>query len=53
MKILALTVEQRRAAAADADPADRTGVFTSAIIAVCGGAFPICSKEVDKRVGFP
>jgi hypothetical protein len=36
MKILALTVEQRRAAAADQDTDDRTGVFTSAIVAVCG-----------------
>jgi transposase len=35
MKILALTVEQRRAAAADEDPDERTGVFTSAIVAVC------------------
>ena len=36
MKILALTVEQRRAAAADADTDERTGVFTTAIVAVCG-----------------
>jgi hypothetical protein len=36
MKILALTVEQRRAAAADEDTDERTGVFTSAIVAVCG-----------------
>ena len=36
MKILALTVEQRRAAAADEDTDGRTGVFTSAIVAVCG-----------------
>jgi len=36
MKILALTVEQRRAAAADEDTDGRTGVFTSAIVALCG-----------------
>jgi hypothetical protein len=36
MKILALTGAQRRAAAADADTDGRTGVFTSAIVAVCG-----------------
>jgi transposase len=36
MKILALTVEQRRAVAADEDADGRTGVFTSAIVAVCG-----------------
>jgi hypothetical protein len=36
MKILALTGEQRRAAAADEDTAGRTGQFTSAIVAVCG-----------------
>lgn len=36
MKILALTVEQRRAAAADEDADGRTGVFTSAIVAICG-----------------
>jgi transposase len=36
MKILALTVAQRRAAAADEDTDGRTGVFTSAIVAVCG-----------------
>ena len=36
MKILALTAEQRRAAAAGEDTDGRTGVFTSAIVAVCG-----------------
>jgi hypothetical protein len=36
MKILALTAAQRRAAAADEETDGRTGVFTSAIVALCG-----------------
>ena len=36
MKILALTGAQRRAAAADEETDERTGVFTSAIVALCG-----------------
>ena len=36
MTILALTGAQRRAAAADEETDERTGVFTSAIVAVCG-----------------
>jgi hypothetical protein len=37
MKILALTAEQRRAAAADAETDARTGVFTSGIVATRAG----------------
>jgi hypothetical protein len=36
MKILALTGAQCRAAAADEETDERTGVFTSAIVALCG-----------------
>jgi hypothetical protein len=39
MKILALTGEQRRAAAADAETDARTGVFTSGIVATRDGHF--------------
>jgi hypothetical protein len=37
MKVLALTAEQRRAAAADEETDGRTGVFTSGIVATGGG----------------
>jgi hypothetical protein len=37
MKVLELTAEQRRAAAADGETDERTGVFTSGIIATCEG----------------